>query len=484
MRILLLIITWFMLGLGPDAAVAHVPGASKADFRRTPLEPPRESLNFTLRDQFGKRLSLTDFRGKLVVLTFLYTHCPDVCPLVAVKLRETRRLIGAQASDVVFLAVTVDPERDTVERLSEYSKNMDTLDKWHFLTGSEEELRPIWDYYWVGKVWKDEKGNVMHQAPIHLIDPQGKIRVVSGATFDPGDLAHDLEVLLRPYRDPFLPNWNLRPDVLFVVGLVGMICMAGWLRLRRRNLRVMRTWQLALYLGGLAAILLALISPIDALASALLSMHMVQHLLLLMIAPLLLLLANPLAAFLWGLPRRIRHTVGRLLTRSSLFRHGLWALTLLPVTWSVYVINLWAWHHPNLYQMALRNEWVHDLQHLLFFLTALFFWWPIVNPAPRLHGLISYGFRIVYLVAATLQNTLLGMAISLPERVLYPFYEAVPGLQSLTPINDQALGGGIMWVSGHMYLIPILALVACMLKSEERTLGRGSSKRLGNRVQG
>ncbi|MFQ5683552.1 MAG: cytochrome c oxidase assembly protein, partial [Candidatus Binatia bacterium] len=191
-----------------------------------------------------------------------------------------------------------------------------------------------------------------------------------------------------------------------------------------------------------------------ALAEERLSMHMVQHLLLLMIAPLFLLLANPLPPFLWGFPRKVRLRMGRLLARSSVFRAVLWALTLLPVTWSVYVLNLWAWHHPALYQLALRNEWVHDLQHVLFFSTAALFWWPIANPAPRLHGLISYGYRILYLVAATVQNTLLGMAIALPERVLYPFYAAIPGLRSLSPINDQALGGGIMLVSGHMLSFP------------------------------
>lgn len=287
----------------------------------------------------------------------------------------------------------------------------------------------------------------------------------------------------HPGEAVHLSAWNWRPDVLLVLVLLGTIYTWGWIRLRKRSVHVAYKWQLALYLLGLVTIGLVLLSPIDTLAEALLSMHMVQHLLLLMIAPLLLLLANPLAAFLWGLPRRIRHTVGRLLTRSSLFRHGLWALTLMPITWSVYVINLWAWHHPNLYQMALRNEWVHDLQHLLFFLTAVFFWWPIVNPAPRLHGIISYGFRILYLIAATLQNTLLGMAISLPERVLYPFYAAVPRLRDLSPINDQALGGGIMWVSGHMYLVPILVLVARMMIYEKENLPRGSSKQLLDRVR-
>jgi cytochrome c oxidase assembly factor CtaG len=322
----------------------------------------------------------------------------------------------------------------------------------------------------VGKVWKDKKGEVAHQAPVHLIDPSGKIRVVTGATFDPEDLAHDIEVLLQPHGDPFLSKWNLRPDVLFVVVLFGAAYGAGWVRLRRVNRLAMAPWQLVLYLGGLTAILAALVSPIDALSEERLSMHMVQHLLLLMIAPLFFLLANPLPPLLWGSPRKVRLRLGRLLTRSSVFRTVLWALTLLPVTCSVYVVNLWAWHHPVLYQLALRNEWAHDLQHVLFFSTAALFWWPIVSPAPRLHGLISYGYRIVYLIAATLQNTLLGMTISFPERVIYPFYATVPQLRSLSPINDQALGGGIMWVSGHMYLIPILILVYRMLVREENVV--------------
>ncbi len=146
----------------------------------------------------------------------------------------------------------------------------------------------------------------------------------------------------------------------------------------------------------------------------------------------------------------------------------------MPVTWPLYVLNLWAWHLPVLYQLALREPGVHDAEHISFFVTALLFWWPIVNPSPRLHGQISYGYRIIYLVAATLQNTLLGMAISIPERVLYPFYATVPQLRALAPIDDQALGGGIMWVSGHMYLIPILVLVARLLQQEKVVLNKSS----------
>lgn len=224
---------------------------------------------------------------------------------------------------------------------------------------------------------------------------------------------------------------------------------------------------MALYLFGLASIGVALLSPIDPLAGKLLTMHMIQHLLLLMAAPLSLLLANPLAAFLWGLPTALRHRAGRFLARGSFFRQGLWVLTFMPVTWAAYVLDLWAWHHPRLYQAALVNQWVHDLQHLLFFSTAVLFWWPVVNPAPRLHGTLSYGSRIAYLIAATLQNTLLSMAISLPEHVLYLSYETAERLWNLSPIGDQGLGGGIMWVSGSMYLIPIIVLVYRLLSHEE-----------------
>ncbi len=264
-------------------------------------------------------------------------------------------------------------------------------------------------------------------------------------------------------------DWHWRPDILLVLIIVGTVYARGWLKLRLRSNRAVSLRQIALYVLALAAIVAAVLSPIDALSGSNLSMHMVQHLLLLMIAPLFFLLANPLPAFLWGLPVRLRKPFARLLNPASLFRRILWTLTFMPVAWGAYVVNLWAWHNPTLYQLALRDPWVHDLEHLLFFFTAVLFWWPVVNPAPRIHGEISYGFRIFYLVGATLQNTVLGMVISLPKRVLYPYYEAMPRLMDLSPINDQALGGGIMWVSGHMYLIPILVLVARLLMREEES---------------
>ncbi len=264
-------------------------------------------------------------------------------------------------------------------------------------------------------------------------------------------------------------EWNWRPDVALVLLTLGSAYASGWWRLRRAGYaRLARASRLIFYLSGLAAVGVALLSPVDRLAHLLLSAHMVQHLLLMMLAAPLLLLGNPLPVCLWGLPRRARRTVGRLFIRRAPLRRLLWAVTLMPVAWLLFVADLWVWHLPAAYEAALRNHAVHDLEHLAFFGTAILFWWPIIEPAPRLHERIPRGFAILYLIAATGQNTLLSALIALPERVLYPYYTTAPAPFGLSPLDDQALAGGIMWSMGHMYLIPILLVVAKMLDREER----------------
>jgi len=232
-------------------------------------------------------------------------------------------------------------------------------------------------------------------------------------------------------------------------------------------------WQAGLYLTGLAVACLALLSAIDRLASVLFTLHMVQHLLLMMVAAPLLLLANPFPAFLWGLPPRIRRGVGRLLRPGAGVRRAFWVMTWMPMAGAIFAVNLWVWHHPAAYQAALRHGYIHDLEHLAFFGTALLFWWPILNPVPQVHGRIHPGFptlHLLYLAAATGQHILLGALLALPERVFYPFYAATPRLWGLSPLNDQALAGGIMWVAAHMYLLPVLWVVARIFAEEERAV--------------
>jgi len=271
-----------------------------------------------------------------------------------------------------------------------------------------------------------------------------------------------------------LGHWHWRPDV--ALGLAGLAAAygLGWRRLRRLGSpRLAARWRLAAYWGGLAAVALALLSPIDHLAESSLSAHMVQHQLLTMAAAPLVLLGNPVPFALWGLPPRARRRLGAALARHSPARRALRGLTWLPVAGGLYTLSLWGWHVPTAYEAALSNGLVHDLEHLSFFLTALGFWWPLVNPAPRepaARGGLYYGLRIAYLVFATAQNTLLGAVIGLTERVLYPAYGSrEPHLFGLSALEDQSLAGGIMWSGSHMYLIAILVLVGQAMRAEERS---------------
>ena len=265
-----------------------------------------------------------------------------------------------------------------------------------------------------------------------------------------------------------LTAWSWRPDVLFVLIALGTAFAIGWWRLRKRGFRRARRWRALAYVAGLGAVGLALISPVDRLASLSFLVHMVQHELLIMVAPPLLLLADPLPILVWGLPRRLRLAVRHLLGRNALTRQLLRGATWMPVAGGLYLVNLWAWHVPVLYEAALRSHLLHHLEHLMLFGTALLFWWPIINPAPRLHGQIAYGFRILYILAATFPTVALGFIVAVTERVLYPHYAAAPRLWGLSPLDDQAYGGAIMSEAGMMFLIPLLVLVNQWLKEEER----------------
>jgi cytochrome c oxidase assembly factor CtaG len=232
------------------------------------------------------------------------------------------------------------------------------------------------------------------------------------------------------------------------------------------------------YLGGLASVAVALLSPLDSFADFLFTAHMLQHQILLMVAPPLLLLGDPFPVVLWAFPGAWRRRLGAVFTRTGPGRRAWRILTWMPVAGVLYVGNLWAWHWPAAYDLALRHPAVHDLEHLAFLGSAVLFWWPVVNPAPRLHRLTTgaqYAYRIGYLVLAAAQTTLLGAVIGLAEHLLYPFYAAAPRLAFLpwSPLDDQAFGGGVMWSGSHMFLVGILVLVSRAMDAEGRARHAG-----------
>jgi len=266
-----------------------------------------------------------------------------------------------------------------------------------------------------------------------------------------------------------LQSWKWRSDVALVVGALGTVYMVGWYRLRCRDPRGAPGWRLAVYLGGLVALCLALLSPIDTLGSLLFVVHMTQHELLTMVAPPLVLLGNPFPTILWGLPSALRRRAGGLLRPNARTRRALQVLTWMPVAWPLYVATLWGWHVPAAYATSLRDELVHDVQHVSFFVTALLFWWPIIDPAPRLRGHIHHALRLLYVIPAAFQSQALGLIFAFFSRVLYPHYEAVPRLWGFTPLQDQSTAGLVMMqVEGMIYLAVVLLLVARMFAYDER----------------
>jgi putative membrane protein len=284
-----------------------------------------------------------------------------------------------------------------------------------------------------------------------------------------GAAAGLLELLLR-----VASAWTWRPAVLLSVAALAVLYVRGWGRLRRvpRTRGAAPAWRLVAYLGGLASIVVALCSPLELLSELSFTAHMVQHQLLIMGAPPLLLLGEPFPLILWALPRRLRRRVGGLVTRPGPIRRLLGVLTWMPVAGALYTVTLWGWHYPAAYEAALGRPVLHDLEHLTFFGTAVLFWWPVINPAPRLRRLttgVMYGARIGYLILATAQNTLLGAALGLAERVFYPSYGAAPRLLlDWSAVDDQAFGGGVMWSGSHMFLVAVLVILHRAMDAEGR----------------
>jgi len=255
-------------------------------------------------------------------------------------------------------------------------------------------------------------------------------------------------------------TWIWRPEVAVPLALVAGASAVGWWRLSRRG-EPAPGWRAGAAGVGVLSLAIALSSPLDRMAHASFTVHMLQHLLLIAVAAPLLLLADSFAALLWGLPSRLRAAAGRLLRPARpLRRLGLW-LTALPAAWLVGVLAVWLWHLPIAYDAAVDDRLVHDVEHLAFFASAVLFWWPIIQPHPRLRPAASYGARVVYLVLAALQGGLLGLLLASSAR---PWYRAYASLE------DQSLGGLVMWgLGGAVDMLAVLVLMARYLASQDRT---------------
>jgi protein SCO1 len=156
----------------------------------------RTAPPIALQDASGRRVTLASRRGGYTLVTFLYTHCPDVCPLIAANLNQALRLVGAQAQRVSVLAVSVDPKGDTPASVRAYARRLHLVPQFHYLIGSSVELRRVWTAYHVVAVAR-RADLVDHVAYTMLVDRRGKERLVYDSHVRASDVAHDLRVLMH-----------------------------------------------------------------------------------------------------------------------------------------------------------------------------------------------------------------------------------------------------------------------------------------------
>jgi cytochrome c oxidase assembly factor CtaG/polyferredoxin len=273
---------------------------------------------------------------------------------------------------------------------------------------------------------------------------------------------------MNPTLDAALRSWPFDPWLLAALSITAGIYVRGWLSLRRRDPRRWQPAKLAAFSSGLAAIYLALASPIEPFSAFLLSAHMLQHLLLMMVAAPLVWLGAPLVPLLRGLPRPIRAVWIAPLFRSRPIRLALARLTNPAAALSLFVAATWLWHLPAAYDLALRSSGRHYLQHACFFATSLLFWYPVVRPYPD-RSRRSDWLMLPYLLAADLQNTLLSALLTFSARPLYPYYSRIPRLSGVSVEEDQAIAGVIMWVVGSLAYLAPLVWIGIRLLYDDRT---------------
>ncbi len=269
-------------------------------------------------------------------------------------------------------------------------------------------------------------------------------------------------------------SWTPPVATITILFLTAAIYARGFHRLHRQMPRRFPVWRLAMFMAGIAALFIAIASPLEELDDRLLQIHMTQHLLLMLVAPSLLLAGAPAIAIVRGIaPRIAKAVVGPILRSSSVRRLFAW-LTQPLVCWVAFAAATWGWHLPAAFQLALRSDGWHVVEHACFFTTALMFWFPVIQPWPSAARWPRWAM-IPYLLLADGQNTILAALFMFSDRLIYPFYATAPRVAGFTPLGDQIVAGAIMWVPGSMfYLVPAALIMFQMLAPQN--LSRQSAR--------
>jgi putative membrane protein len=258
-------------------------------------------------------------------------------------------------------------------------------------------------------------------------------------------------------------TWNTEAWLLALLAVSAFGYAMGLRRLwaSAGGRRGVRTPQAGCFALGWLALVGALVTPLDALGNVLFSAHMLQHELLMVVAAPLLVLGRPLATWTWAFSPAQRRALGRA------FQHRGWARFWSALTeplgaFALHALALWGWHVPFAFDAALQHEGWHILQHLCFLGTALFFWWSVLGHDPR--GRYGAGHSALSLFATMMHTSALGALLSLAPSPWYAPYVPHTVALGLDPVDDQQLGGLVMWVPAALaYVVAALAVIGRML---------------------
>ena len=255
--------------------------------------------------------------------------------------------------------------------------------------------------------------------------------------------------------------WTFSPGVVAVLALVTALYLRRWLAARREaGAHGAPGWRLACFLGGVALLVAALISPIDRLGEQLFLMHMVQHLLILDLAAILLIV---------GLTRVILRPVTRRIQRleraAGPLAHPAFAVLL-------YVAGMGLWHIPRLYDAALEHPGLHALEHVTFGLVGGLYWWHVLSPIRGRHRLTGLG-PVAYMLSAKLLVGLLGIILTFSPDALYAFYQHRPRYWGMSALTDQNVGGAVMAIQQSVVMgVAMVVLLLRQLTEGEREAAR------------
>lgn len=284
---------------------------------------------------------------------------------------------------------------------------------------------------------------------------------------------------MRSAIDIALVGWRFPWWTATLLILMTGLYLRGFARMHRQMPARFTLHRMGFYLSGIVALAVALCSPLGALDDRLLIIHMLQHLLLLMIAPPLLLLGVPQIPIIRALPPSIaKRTVG-VIAKSRACRRCLSFVTHPVSAFLLFSVAMLGWHLPGPFESALHSDYRHSAEHTCFIVAGTLFWYPIVRPWPAIERWPRLAF-LPYLLIADAENSMLAAVLIFSGRVLYPSYANLPRFYQIPAITDQIVAGGIMWVPGSIvFLLPAIAMV--MRALEPRTLAKpcGSAPGVG-----